>query len=146
MKQILSEKKRLEEFETIALNEGYNAVLQRKLHSKLKDPGRFTIPCSIGSKFPCKALRHLGVSINLMPLSIYKKLELGEIGPIFFLDGEIENILVKVDKFIFPIDCVILDMEEDKDVPIIMRQSFLPTGRTLIDVATGELIIRVSNK
>lgn len=81
-----------------------------------------------------------------MPLSIYKKLELGETRPIFFLDGEIENILVKVDKFIFPIDCVILDMEEDKDVSIIMRQSFLPTGRTLIDVATGEWIIIVNNK
>lgn len=131
--------------------------ITKKFPPKLKDPGRFTIPCSIGSKFPCKALCDLGANINLMPLSIYKKLELGEIKAAtlklwlvdrtyIFLEGEIENILVKVNKFIFPIDCVILDMEEDKDVSIIMRQSFLPTGRTLIDVATGEWIIIVNNK
>lgn len=74
MKLILSKKKRLEEFEMIALNEEYSAVLQRRLSSKLMDSGRFIILCSIGSSFSCKAFCDLGTSINLMLLSIYKKL------------------------------------------------------------------------
>ena len=124
---------------------------------KLKDPGRFIIPCAIGSSFSCNALYDLGASINLMPLSIYKKLGLGEVQPTtvklqladrtyIFPRGKIENILVKVDKFIFPADFVILDMEKDKNVPIIMGRPFLATGRTLIDVAAGELIMMVNDE
>lgn len=63
-----------------------------------------------------------------------------------FTKGEIETVLVKVDKFIFPTDFVILDMEEDKDVLIIMGRPFLAIGRTLIDVATGQSLARVDNK
>ena len=92
-----------------------------------------------------------------MPLFIYNKLGLGEVQPTtvklqladrtyIFPKGEIENILVKVNKFIFPTDFMILDMEEDKDVPIIMGRPFLATGRTLIDVAAGELIMRVNDE
>ena len=66
MKQVLSKKKRLEEYETVALNEECSAVLQRKLPPKLKDPGRFIILCAIGSDFSCNALCDLGASINLM--------------------------------------------------------------------------------
>ena len=68
------------------------------------------------------------------------------IEPISFPKGEIENILVRVHKFIFLADFVILDMEEDKNVPIIMGRPFLATGRTLIDVAAGELIMRVNDE
>ena len=157
MKQILSKKRRLEEFETVALNEKCSAILQKKLPTKLKDPGRFIIPCAIGSSFSCNALCDLGASINLMPLSIYKKLRLGDVQPTtvklqladgtyIFPKGEIENILVKVDKFIFLTDFVILEMEEDKNVPIIMGRPFLATERTLIDVAARDSIMRVNDE
>ncbi|XP_062075048.1 uncharacterized protein LOC133779061 [Humulus lupulus] len=81
MKEILSKKRRLEDFEIVALTEDCSAILQRKLPQKLQDLGIFTIPCTIG-KFECKhALRDLGASINLMPLSVFRKLGLGEAKP-----------------------------------------------------------------
>lgn len=81
MKQNLSKMKWLEEFETIALNEEYNVVLQRKLLPELKDQGRFIIYYDIASNFSCKAFCDLGTSIKSIRLSIYKKLWLGEVKP-----------------------------------------------------------------
>ena len=71
----------LGEYETVALSEECSAILQKKLPTKLKDLGRFTIPCAIGNAVFEKALCDLGVSINLMPWSIFKKLKLGEAHP-----------------------------------------------------------------
>ncbi|XP_076923539.1 uncharacterized protein LOC143585691 [Bidens hawaiensis] len=60
-----------------------------------------------------------------------------------FLRGIVENMLVQVDKFIFPVDFVILNMDEDSDVPLILGRPFLATARALIDVADGKLTLRV---
>ena len=57
----------------------------------------------------------------------------------------IEDVLVKVDKFIFPTDFIMLNMEEDKKIPIILGRSFLAPGRAMIDVQKGELKLRVSD-
>ncbi|KAM6590685.1 hypothetical protein CsatA_013290 [Cannabis sativa] len=62
------------------------------------------------------------------------------------LEGRIEDVLVQVDKFIFPADFIILDYEEDREVPIILGRSFLATGRTLIDVEKGELTMRAQDE
>ncbi|XP_062114069.1 uncharacterized protein LOC133825092 [Humulus lupulus] len=78
MKEIVSNKRNMGDYETIALNEECSDILQRKLPQKLRDPNSFTIPCTIG-EFECKhALCDLGESINLMPLSVFCKLGLGE--------------------------------------------------------------------
>ena len=157
MKEILSNKRKLEDYETVCLTEECSAILQKKLPPKLKDPGSFTIPCMIGNSLFEKALCDLGASINLMPLSVYKKLGLGEAKPttvslqladrsIKYPRGMIEDVLVKVDKFIFPVDFIVLDMEEDQDIPIILGRPFLATGRALIDVQKGELTMRVQNE
>ena len=157
MKDILSNKRKLGDFETVALTEECSAILQRKLPQKLKDPGNFTIPCAIGNAVFEKALCDLGASINLMPLSIFKKLGLGEAKPstvtlqladrsIKHPRGVIEDLLVKVDKFIFPADFIVLDMEEDSEIPIILGRPFLATGRALIDVQKGELRLRVQEE
>ncbi|XP_062108233.1 uncharacterized protein LOC133819084 [Humulus lupulus] len=150
MKDILSKKRKMEDYETVALTEECSAILQRKLPQKLRDPGSFTIPCTIGN-FECKhALCDLGASINLMPLSVFKRLGLGEAKPTTITlqladrslahpRGIIEDVLVKVDKFIFPADFIVLDMEEDANVPIILGRPFLATGQALIDVQKGEL-------
>ena len=154
MKDILSQKRRLADFETVNLTEECSAILQRKLPQKLKDPGSFTIPCTIGNAIFERALCDLGASINLMPLSIFKRLGLGEARPttvtLQLADrslkhprGVIEDVLVKVDKFIFPADFIVLDMEEDKEIPIILGRPFLATGRAMIDVQRGELKLRV---
>ena len=91
----------------------------------------------------------LGASINLLPHSVAKGLNLGEIEPTLSLQvadrsltypkGIIEDVLVKVDKFIFPMDFSILDMEEDEKVCLILRRPFLATSQGLIDVKSGEL-------
>ena len=78
MKDVLSKKRKLGEYETVALSEECSAILQKKLPTKLKDLGSFTIRCAIGNAVFEKALCDLGVSINLMPWSIFKKLKLGE--------------------------------------------------------------------
>ena len=157
MKDILSQKRRLADFETVNLTEECSAILQRKLPQKLKDPGSFTIPCTIGNAIFERALCDLGASINLMPLSIFKRLGLGEARPttvtLQLADrslkhprGIIEDVLVKVDKFMFPADFIVLDMEEDKEIPIILGRPFLATGRAMIDVQRGELKLRVQEE
>ena len=157
MKDILSQKRKLADFETVNLTEERSAILQRKLPQKLKDPGSFTIPCTIGNAIFERALCDLGASINLMPLSIFKRLGLGEARPttvtLQLVDrslkhprGIIEDVLVKVDKFIFPADFIVLDMEEDKEIPIILGRPFLATGRAMIDVQRGELKLRVQEE
>ncbi|XP_068636070.1 uncharacterized protein [Aristolochia californica] len=96
-------------------------------------------------------------SIYLMPLSVGRKLGLREIKrttislqlayrSIKCPRGIIEDVLVKVDKFIFPVDFVVLDMDEDEKVPLILRRPFLATGRVLIDVQKGELTLRVNKE
>ncbi|KAL5556867.1 hypothetical protein UlMin_039103 [Ulmus minor] len=157
MKDMLTKKRRFGEFETVALTRECSAVLQNKLPPKLKDPGSFTIPCSIGNQYFGKALCDLGASINLMPMSIFKKLGIGEARPttvslqladrsIAHPEGKIEDVLVKVDKFIFPVDFIVLDYEADLEVPIILGRPFLATGRTLIDMQNGELTMRVQDE
>ncbi|XP_030502340.2 uncharacterized protein LOC115717494 [Cannabis sativa] len=157
MKDILSKKRKLEEFEMMTLTQECSAVLQKKLPPKLKDPGSFNIPCSIGGSIQTKALCDLGASINLMSLSMFKRLKLGEAKPTTITShmvdrslthprGMIEDVLVKVSKFIFPADFLILDMEEDENIPIILGRPFLATGRALIDVQKRELKLRVQKE
>ena len=81
MKEIMSNKKMLDAYGTVSLSEKCSAIIQRKLLEKLKDLGSFTIPCIIGEQTFSKALCDLGASINLMSLSVAKKLHLGEITP-----------------------------------------------------------------
>ncbi len=81
LKEILLKKRKLENYGTVALTEECSAILQNKLPPKLKDPGSFSIPCLIGDKKIDKALCNLGANVSLMPLSICKKLDIGELKP-----------------------------------------------------------------
>ena len=81
IKEIMIYKKKLYVYDTMSLSEKCSAIIQRKLPEKLKDPGSFTIPCVIGEHTFRIALCDLGASINLMPLSVVKKLNLGEVTP-----------------------------------------------------------------
>ena len=154
LKDIISKKRKLEEHETVILTKESSAILQKKLPPKLKDPGSFTIPCTVGKSYFDRALCDLGASINLMPFSVFRKLGLGEVKPttislqladrsIKYPRGVIEDILVKVDKFIFPANFIVLDMDEDEEIPLILGRPFLAPGRTLIDVQQGKLVLRV---
>ncbi|KAA3467022.1 bromodomain-containing protein [Gossypium australe] len=156
MKEVLFKKKRLGEVETVALMKECSAFLQNKLSPKMKDLGSFTIPCNIGYSYYGRALCDLGSSINLMPMCVFRQLRIGEVRPttvtlqlvnrsLSHLKGKIEDILVRVDKFIFLADFIMLDFETDKKVPISLGRPFLATGRMLINVQKDKLSMRVHN-
>jgi len=157
LKDLLSNKRKLEEFETVALTEECSAILQNKLPPKLKDPGKFTIPCTIGTSEFSKALIDSGASINLMPYSVFKKLNVGEVKPthitlqladrsIKYPRGVMEDVLVKVDSLYFPVDFVVLEMEEDVEIPLLLGRPFLKTAGALIDVRDEKMTLRVGDE
>ncbi|GJR71757.1 reverse transcriptase domain-containing protein [Tanacetum coccineum] len=132
------------------------AVILKKLPEKLGDPGKFLIPCGF-SELKCKALADLGASINLMPLSVWKKLGLPEListqmtlelanRDICTPKGIARDVFILVRKFTFPADFVIVDYESDPRVPLILGRPFLRTARALIDVHGEEMILRDGNE
>ncbi|GJS95560.1 DNA-directed DNA polymerase [Tanacetum coccineum] len=118
LKGQLSNKARLEEACTVTMNERCSAVLLNKLPSKEKDPGSFTIPCDIGHLHIDNALTNLGA----------------------------KDVLIKIDKYVLPIDFVILDMREDSRIPIILGRPFLATARATIDVFNKKITLRVESE
>nr|GEY34283.1 reverse transcriptase domain-containing protein [Tanacetum cinerariifolium] len=128
-------------------------VVLKKLPEKLGDPERFLIPCDFSKFDNCLALADLGASINLMPLSIWKKLKLPTLNDTKIVleladrtiskpTGVAENVFVKVGKFYFPSDFVVLDFIADPRVPLILGRPFLSIAYALIDVYEGEIILR----
>nr|GEX63096.1 reverse transcriptase domain-containing protein [Tanacetum cinerariifolium] len=157
IKSLLTNKDKLFEFAKVPLNENCSAMPLKKLPEKLGDPGKFLIPCDFPGIDVCHALADLGASINLMPLSIWKKLSLSELTPtrmtleladrsITRLKGVAEDVFVKVGKFHFPIDFVVVDFEAGPRVPLILGRSFLRTGRALINVYGEKITLRVNDE
>nr|GEX73474.1 hypothetical protein [Tanacetum cinerariifolium] len=151
LKALLSNKEKLQELTNTLLNENCSAVILKKLSEKLEDPGKFLIPCGF-SELKCKSIADLGASINLMPLSVWKKLGLPElisIGMTLELTnraictpaGIARDVFISVGKFTFPADFVIVDYKSDPRVPLIFGRPFLRTARALIDVYGEEMIL-----
>nr|GEU91591.1 DNA-directed DNA polymerase [Tanacetum cinerariifolium] len=157
IKSLLTNKDKLFELAKVPLNENCSAMLLKKLPKKLGDSGKFLIPCDFPGIDVFHALADLGASINLMPLSIWKKLSLPELTPtqmtleladrsITRPKGVVEDVFVKVGKFYFPTDFVVVDFEADPRVPLILGRSFLRTGRALIDVYGEEITLKVNDE
>ncbi|GKC99130.1 reverse transcriptase domain-containing protein, partial [Tanacetum coccineum] len=151
-KSLLSNKEKLIELANTPLNENCSAVILKKLPKKLGDPGKFLILCGF-SELKCKSLADLGASINLMPLSVWRKLGLPEListqmtlklanRDICTPNGIARDVFVPVRKFTFLADFVIVDYENDHRVPLILGRPFLRTARALIDVHGEEMILR----
>ncbi|RDX98546.1 hypothetical protein CR513_18515, partial [Mucuna pruriens] len=123
------------------------------LPKKCKDPGIFSVPCTIGECTFADAMLDLGASINVMPASIYRSLNCGDLEPIGMTIqlanrsivqplGVLEDVLVQVNELIFPADFYVLDMEDEtsgKESTLILGRPFLMTARTKIDVYFGTL-------
>ncbi|GJR97367.1 reverse transcriptase domain-containing protein [Tanacetum coccineum] len=157
LKALIGNKEKLSEMARTPLNEHCSAVILNKLPEKLRDPGKFLIPCDFPGMDECLAMADLGASINLMPLSVWKNLSLPELTPtcmtLELADRSItkpigiaEDVYLKVGKFKFPADFVVVDFDADSRVPLILGRSFLKTGRALIDVYEGELTLRVGKE
>ncbi|GKD61588.1 hypothetical protein Tco_1299097 [Tanacetum coccineum] len=147
----------MEETSRITLNERCSVIFLNEIPLKEKDPGSFTILCIIGNVGINKALTDLGAIINLIPYSMFTRLGLGELKPTRmcielankttqYPRGIAENVIVKIDKFVFPIDFVVLDMEEDHKIPIILGRPFLATAHAMIDVFNKKIYCKVRNK
>jgi len=157
LKDLLNGRRKPKDYENIALSENCSNILQRKLPPKLKDPEAFTIPYTIGKVSVGRALYDSKASINLMPLSMMRKLECGEPKPtrmtltladrsISYPYGVLEDVLVKVNDLVFPADFVILNMAKDEEMPLLLGRPFLATDMALIDVEMGELMLRFENE
>ncbi|XP_014522780.1 uncharacterized protein LOC106779224 [Vigna radiata var. radiata] len=134
IKQYLREKIDSEEKATEE-QEGCSDTLKKKHPPKMKDPGSFAIPCAIGSVKIGKALLDLGSSINLMPLSMLKRiggltLKPTKI-PLFMVDGSskkpygvVEDVVIRIERLEFLVNFVVIEMKEDDQIPIIKETYF----------------------
>nr|GEW23582.1 reverse transcriptase domain-containing protein [Tanacetum cinerariifolium] len=144
-KILLSNKEKLFGLASTSLNENCSAMLLKKLPKKLRDPGKFLILCDFPKLEECLALADLGASINLMPFSVWKKLSLPELTPtrmtlelvnrsVAIPVSVAKDVFVKVGKFYFLADFVVINYDVDPRVPLILGRPFLRNARALIDV------------
>ncbi|XP_039036071.1 uncharacterized protein LOC120172754 [Hibiscus syriacus] len=138
LKVIVSKRTRIRESETVTVMKGCMAMLHNRMPPKLKDLDSFTIPCTIENCYVGNSLCNLGASINLMPKFVFRILGIGKEKSTSVMlqledksyvqpEGKIKGILVKVDKFIFPTDFIVMDCEADEFTSIILGRQFLAT-------------------
>ncbi|XP_073133921.1 uncharacterized protein [Henckelia pumila] len=135
-----------------------SAVIQRKVTTKFKDPGMFSIPCQIGGVQLDTTMLNLGASINVMPYSVYASLNLGPLNETdiviqmadrstIFPRGLLEDVLVEVGDLVFPADFYVLDMKSNElNSPILLGRPFLKTSKSIIDVDNGNLTMEFDGK
>nr|GEV21796.1 DNA-directed DNA polymerase [Tanacetum cinerariifolium] len=157
LKALIRNKEKLTKMARTLMNEHCSAVILNKLPRKLRDHGKFLIPCEFPGMDGCLALADLGASINLMPLSVWEGLLLLKLTPtcmtLELADrsvskpiGIAKDVSVKVGVSHFPADFVVVDFEPDPRVSLILGRCFLKTGRALIYVHKGELTLRIENE
>ena len=160
LKDLCTVKKGLNMNKKAFLTEQVSAIIERKTPVKYKDPGCPTISVNIGGISVEKALLDLGVSVNLLPYSMYKRLGLGELKPtsitlsladssIKIPKGTIEDVLIQVDRFYYPVDFFVLDTEPvavgPNHVPIILGRPFLATSNAIINCRNGVMQLTFGN-
>ncbi|KHN20360.1 hypothetical protein glysoja_027857, partial [Glycine soja] len=157
LKDLLTKKRKYIHKDNIVVEGNCSAIIQRVLPPKYKDPGSVTIPCSIGAVSVGKILINLGAIINLMPLSMYRRIGELEIMPtrmtLQLADGLItrpygvvEDVLVKVRRFTFRADFVIMDIEKDAEIPLILGCPFMLTANCMVDMGKGNLQIGIDDQ
>ncbi|KAL5583288.1 hypothetical protein UlMin_015730 [Ulmus minor] len=145
---------------TAFLAEQASAVIDSKTPPKYKDPGCPTVACQIGNQACGQALLDLGASVNLMPYSVYLQLGLGEIKPTTVVlqladrsvrkpRGIVEDVLVQIDKFYYPVDFLVLDtiaiVNTESKIPLILGRPFLATANALINCRNGLMTLSFGN-
>ncbi|GKA45198.1 reverse transcriptase domain-containing protein [Tanacetum coccineum] len=157
LRELVSNKHKLEKNSAAFISDESSALIQNKVPPKLGDPESFLIQCNFNTAFSCDALADLGASINLMPYSLYAKLSLETHKPtkmsvrlvnisFQYPVGIAKNMLVEVGKFTFPVDFVILKMEEDSKFPLISGGHFLHIADVVIRVKQKQLNLGVGTE
>ncbi|GKB42542.1 hypothetical protein Tco_0887484, partial [Tanacetum coccineum] len=157
VKDVFSSKKPIVEEDTVRLDDRCSTALQNQPPPKENDLGSLTLHCLIGNSNIRSALADLGASINVMPFSMFKRLQIGNLQPtnmmIEMVDmtmkaprGIIENVLVQIDKFLFLVYFVIMDMVEDPNAPLILGRPLLATAHAQIDVFNKKNSLRVGEE
>ncbi|XP_026419792.1 uncharacterized protein LOC113315750 [Papaver somniferum] len=160
LKDVCTQKRKLHVHKRAFLTEQVSSIIQNKLPTKFRDPGCPTISCTIGYHNVEKALLELGASVNLLPYSVYVELGLGELKPtpvtlqladrsIKIPRGIVEDMLIKVDKFYFPVDFIVLDTQPvqnpDNHIPLILGRPFSVTSNAIINCRNGMLKLSFGN-
>ncbi|XP_052177519.1 uncharacterized protein LOC127791578 [Diospyros lotus] len=160
LKDLCTVKRKINVQEKAFLMEQVSAILQFKTPPKYKDPGCPTITCIIGSQKVDQALLDLGASVNLLPFSVYQQLGLGELKPtrvtlqladrsVKVPHGIVEDVLIQVDKFYFPVDFIVLDTQPHQGpqlpIPVILGRPFLATSNAIINCRNGIMKLSFGN-
>jgi hypothetical protein len=160
LKDLVTAKRKTNDPKKAFMTKQVSAILQCKLPLKYKDPGCPTITCMIGVSQIERALLDLRESVNLLPYSVYLQLRLGELKPtsmtLQLVDrsvkiprGIVEDVLIKVDKFYFPVDFIVLDIEPVQvvgiEIPVILGRPFVTTANALINYRSGVMKISFEN-
>jgi hypothetical protein len=160
LKDLITIKRKTNVPKKVCLTEQVSSILQCRLPIKYKDAGCPTISCTIGVSHIEKALLDLGASVNFLPYSVYLQLGLGELKPtsmtlqladrsVKIPQGIVEDVLIKVNKFYFPVDFIMLDTEPVQNVgvqiQVILGRPFLATANALINCRTGVMKISFGN-
>nr|XP_027088748.1 uncharacterized protein LOC113710103 [Coffea arabica] len=160
LKDLCVNKRKLQGDEKIVVGENVLSLFQKKFPPKCGDLGMFTIPCKIGNTRLRNAMLDLGVSINVMPKTVYASLNLGPLKQTEIIiqladrsntypDGLMEDVLVQVNELVFSTGFYVLDMDDENSMnpsPIILGRSFLSTIWTKIDVNEGTLTMEFDVK
>ncbi|CAM8994483.1 unnamed protein product [Rhodiola kirilowii] len=157
LKEILSKKRTIEEVEPHPLNHECSALFSKQIPQKMGDPGKFTIPCSIGDMNFSSPLADLGASVSVMPLATYHKLGLKGVKSakmtLQLADGTtrrpwglVENVPIKVDKFYIPCDFVVIDMRDNCTSSLIFGRPFLATAGFKVDLGKGKVTLKIGGE
>ncbi|GJU69817.1 reverse transcriptase domain-containing protein [Tanacetum coccineum] len=152
-RKLLNKKDKIIDLIKTPVNGNCSVVILKKFLEKLGDPSRFLILCDFPEMDECLALADLGASINLMPLSVWEKLNLLDLTKTRMIleladrtistpTGIAEDVFMKVGTFFFPADFVVVDYIADPRVPLILGRPFLRTARALIDVHGEQMTLR----
>ncbi|CAM8942724.1 unnamed protein product [Rhodiola kirilowii] len=157
LKDIVSNRRVIEESSMVALNAECSAIVQSRMPRKMQDQGSFSIPISIGKIEIDRALCDLGASISLIPYSLYEKIDMGELHPTTISlkladrssrvpNGVLRDVPIKVGKFFIPVDFYVLDMDSEQETPVILGRPFLNTIEAVIKCGEGSIELRIGNE
>ncbi|CAM8913778.1 unnamed protein product [Rhodiola kirilowii] len=157
LKDIVSNRRVIEESSMVALNAECSAIVQSRMPRKMQDQGSFSIPISLGKIEIDRALCDLGASISLIPYSLYKKIDMGELHPTTISlkladrssrvpNGVLRDVPIKVGKFFIPVDFYVLDMDSEQETPVILGRPFLNTVEAVIKCGEGSIELKIGDE